>query len=60
MLRDKPTWENILYQNIMMKEPHLGVDSAYDLYPNGCSCGIDYKGTYKEQLLEKHTTKINI
>ena len=46
-----------------MKESHLGVELACDIYPNGCSCGIDYEGnnqTYKEHLLEKHTTKINI
>ena len=43
-----------------MKEPHLGVDSAYNLYPNGCSCGIDYEElnqTYKEHLFKKHLIK---
>lgn len=30
---------------------------ADEIYPNGCSCGVDYKGlgmTYKEHLKKSH------
>jgi len=35
---------------------------ADELYPNGCSCGVDYLGismTYKEHLIKSHVVRSN-
>ena len=44
-----------------MIEKINGVESARSIYPNTCSCMVDYLGqnkTYKEHLLECHLVKI--
>lgn len=39
-----------------MNEINLGVEMACELYPNSCSCGIDYGDLtkYKKHLLDVH------
>jgi len=46
-----------------MNEPEMinGVESARSLYPDGCSCGIDYGvlTKYKKHLLDIHVIDIS-
>ena len=43
-----------------MDKINLGVEMANDLYPNSCSCGIDYgdKSKYKKHLIDFHVIDI--